>query len=55
MNTCHTCRYSFAGVNEQLTPILICWPNGDRTREQIAPKATCEEFERDPVCVEVCE
>jgi len=55
MNKCVTCRWSFAACDYgdgdagefSLRPTLMCWPEGERSREQLAMKP-CEFYEQEP-------
>lgn len=48
MTTCKTCRWSFKVLDHQRYPVLMCWPGGDRNREQIVPKVACAQFQPIP-------
>lgn len=44
MKTCHSCTHSFAVMDEQRHPVLLCWPAGDRQKERIATEV-CEAWD----------
>ncbi len=49
MARCRTCHWSFAipGDYREEGSVLMCWPDGDREREQLAG-TPCPQYQRDP-------
>lgn len=50
MSQCKTCRWAFPVRDHESRLVLLCWPAGDRFKEQIAAKE-CAKFEREVAAV----
>lgn len=45
MTACRSCRWSFPVMDHERNQVRMCWPGGDRSREQIVPKEPCGLYE----------